>query len=127
MAALDKRCTQLQKEKELIEKKMQRIEKAKETETTELRSQLELVQGDIQAQIKLKDAKITEVRGRRPRRQEREFWWRCSQEQGCGAGACGHLGAHRTRPTVLSCSANIRAAHTDTNHHNQTLYALISC
>ncbi|PNW82236.1 hypothetical protein CHLRE_06g278125v5 [Chlamydomonas reinhardtii] len=61
MAALDKRCTQLQKEKELIEKKMQRIEKAKETETTELRSQLELVQGDIQAQIKLKDAKITEI------------------------------------------------------------------
>lgn len=62
MAALDKRCSQLQKEKELIEKKMQRIEKAKETETGELRSQLEAVQSDIQAQLKLKDSKITEVR-----------------------------------------------------------------
>ncbi|KAG2501877.1 hypothetical protein HYH03_000375 [Edaphochlamys debaryana] len=59
--ALDKRCTQLQKEKELIEKKMQRIEKAKDTETGELRSQLEAVQGDIQAQMKLKDDKITEI------------------------------------------------------------------
>lgn len=32
---------QLTKEKELIEKKMQRIEKAKEQETSELRSRLE--------------------------------------------------------------------------------------
>ncbi|EFJ53111.1 Kar3 member kinesin-like protein [Volvox carteri f. nagariensis] len=55
------RCSQLQKEKELIEKKMQRIEKAKETETGELRSQLEAVQSDIQAQLKLKDSKITEI------------------------------------------------------------------
>ncbi len=62
LTALDKRCSQLQKEKELIEKKMQRIEKAKETETGELKTQLEAVQGDIQAQLKLKDSKITEVR-----------------------------------------------------------------
>jgi hypothetical protein len=40
MAALDKRCVQLGKEKELIEKKMGRIEKAKETETVELRTQV---------------------------------------------------------------------------------------
>lgn len=45
---------------------MQRIEKAKETETGELKTQLEAVQGDIQAQLKLKDSKITEVRSVEP-------------------------------------------------------------
>ena len=37
MAALEKRAVQAQKEQELIEKKMQRIEKAKESEVGELR------------------------------------------------------------------------------------------
>lgn len=44
IAALDKRCSQLVKEKELIEKKMQRVEKAKEAEAMELRAALEASQ-----------------------------------------------------------------------------------
>ena len=44
VATLEKRCTQLTKEKELIEKKMQRIEKSKEAETKELRDKLDASQ-----------------------------------------------------------------------------------
>lgn len=53
---------QLQKEKELIEKKMQRIEKAKEQEVAELREKLEASQGAVIEQLKVKDDKIKEVR-----------------------------------------------------------------
>ena len=55
--------SQLQKEKELIEKKMQRIEKSKEAETKELRDKLELAQGDVRVQLRAKDDKINEVAG----------------------------------------------------------------
>jgi hypothetical protein len=48
---------------ELLEKKMQRLEKAKETETAELRAKLESAQGDVRVQLKAKDDKISEVRG----------------------------------------------------------------
>ena len=61
MAALEKRAVQAQKEKELIEKKMQRIEKAKEQEVSELRDKLTASQGDVRTQLKFKDDKITEV------------------------------------------------------------------
>ena len=64
MAALEKRDMQLQKEKELIEKKMQRIEKAKEQEVAELREKLEASQGAVIEQLKVKDDKIKEVRQR---------------------------------------------------------------
>jgi hypothetical protein len=40
---------------------MQRLEKAKETETAELRSKLESAQGDVRVQLKSKDDKISEV------------------------------------------------------------------
>lgn len=62
VAALEKRDMQLQKEKELIEKKMQRIEKAKEQEVAELREKLEASQGAVIEQLKVKDDKIKEVR-----------------------------------------------------------------
>ena len=55
---------QLQKEKELIEKKMQRIEKAKGQEVAELREKLEASQGAVIEQLKVKDDKIKEVRQR---------------------------------------------------------------
>ncbi len=45
----------------MIEKKMARIEKAKEQEVLELRERLEASQGDIRAQLKVKDDKINEV------------------------------------------------------------------
>lgn len=61
IAALEKRNIQVQKEKELIEKKMQRIEKSKETEVAELKDKLVASQGDVRAQLKVKDDKITEV------------------------------------------------------------------
>lgn len=60
---LDKRCGQLQKEKELIDKKMQRIEKAKDQEARELRDKLDAAQGDVRTQLKIKDDKINEVGG----------------------------------------------------------------
>lgn len=61
VAALEKRTTQVQKEKELIEKKMQRIEKAKEQEVAELRQRLDASQGEVRAQLKAKDDKLNEV------------------------------------------------------------------
>ena len=61
VSGLEKRCTQSQKEKELIEKKMQRMEKAKEQEVQELRDKLEASQGDVRANLKAKDDKINEV------------------------------------------------------------------
>ncbi|GAX81265.1 hypothetical protein CEUSTIGMA_g8697.t1 [Chlamydomonas eustigma] len=61
VSSLEKRCAQAQKEKELIEKKMQRMEKAKEVEVAELREKLEGSQGDVRAQLKAKDDKINEV------------------------------------------------------------------
>lgn len=51
----------MQKEKELIEKKMQRIEKAKEQEVAELRQRLDASQGEVRAQLKAKDDKLNEV------------------------------------------------------------------
>ncbi len=47
----------------MIEKKMQRIEKAKEQEVSELKEKLEASQGDVRNQLKAKDTKITEVGG----------------------------------------------------------------
>lgn len=58
---MEKRTTQVQKEKELIEKKMQRIEKAKEQEVAELRQRLDASQGEVRAQLKAKDDKLNEV------------------------------------------------------------------
>ncbi|KAJ9511982.1 hypothetical protein QJQ45_004434 [Haematococcus lacustris] len=58
--AAEKKCSQLAKEKELIEKKMQRVERAKEQEVVELRGKLEAAQGDVRGQLKTKDDKISE-------------------------------------------------------------------
>lgn len=60
-AGLDKQVRQLLKEKELTEKKIQRIEKAKDQECKELRDKLDSVQGDVRIQLQAKDAKINEI------------------------------------------------------------------
>jgi hypothetical protein len=51
----------MQKEKELIERKMQRIEKAKEQEVADLRNRINDAQGDVRAQLKVKDDRIVQV------------------------------------------------------------------
>ncbi len=55
-------CLAHTQEKELLEKKMQRLEKAKETEVAELKSKLDASQGEVKGQLQVKDAKISEVR-----------------------------------------------------------------
>lgn len=86
VAALEKRTTQVHKEKELIEKKMQRIEKAKEQEVAELRQRLDASQGEVRAQLKAKDDKLNEVSGAVQRQQ-------CNVssaiQPGSGRAACG--------------------------------------
>jgi hypothetical protein len=57
--SLDKQVKQLGKEKELIEKKMARIEAAKAAETSELRGKLEAAQADVRMQLKERDTKIS--------------------------------------------------------------------
>ena len=61
VSVLEKKCFQKEKEKELIEKKMQRIEKAKDQEIQELRDKLDASQGDVRTNLKAKDDKINEV------------------------------------------------------------------
>lgn len=61
VAAVEKQLVQLAKEKELIEKKIGRLEKAKEQETNELKARLEETQAEARTQIAAKDARINEV------------------------------------------------------------------
>ncbi len=61
MSELDKNYKQVSKEKELVEKKMQRIERAKETETTDLKAKLEAASADLRQQLKVRRALLANI------------------------------------------------------------------
>ncbi|CAD7699890.1 unnamed protein product [Ostreobium quekettii] len=59
--SLEKQYKQASKEKDLMEKKMQRLEKSREAETQELREKLDVAQGTVSEQMEEKEAKIMDL------------------------------------------------------------------
>lgn len=51
-------CREVQKEKELLEKKLQRLEQARAAEIAQLAADLQTARDDVASQLSAKDAKV---------------------------------------------------------------------